>query len=321
MTNYWVVRAEQRDNNLNLVDPFLSSSAIAIGFSIRDSLSGIPCDELYARVREIRPASNTPMQFHRFICKIQLGDVVFTPIKRSPAVLIGRVTGSYVYDPRLVAETHPHTRKVEWAEERILRDALPDTLNLPPTVFPIDSAEVPDDVAAVLERSTTRDRMRLRSTSIAAIAQTTEEWGSDDSQLFSTNQGQLRERTSRHQQLVRDFARFIGYEPLLENPIDYGALTHHGSLLAEMKTLDGTPEDERRQVRAAVGQLFYYARFNIPPEPPLVMAAVFSRQPTDQHIRWMESLCIAVVWQDDTGRFAAPPESRDLLDRVAPPNS
>ena len=324
MVKYWVVRAEQTD--ANLVDPFESSSAIAIGFDIRQSLEDIACDELYARVRGISSIRTTPIQFHRFICEIQLDDVVFTPIKFSREVLVGHISGPYVYDPSLVDRNHPHTRHVEWAPwGRIRRDALPNRLqkrlNGRRTVFPIDSAELPNDLVALLERFVTGGRMRPRSTSIQRIAQTSDEWDSDDSQLFSMNREQLRERTSRHQQLVRDFAGFIGYEPLLENPIDYGALTQHGSLLAEMKTLDGTPEDERRQVRAAVGQLFYYARFNIPPEPPLVMAAVFNRQPTDQHIRWMESLGIAVVWQDGTGRFAAPPESRDRLDRVAPPNS
>ena len=99
----------------------------------------------------------------------------------------------------------------------------------------------------------------------------------------------------------------------MEDPFDYAALTPGNSvLLAEMKTLDGTPEDERRQVRAAVGQLLYYEGLCLPDEfkgQPVTKVAVFDKQPSPEHTGWMESLDVAVVWQDEDGRFVGLPPS------------
>ena len=110
------------------------------------------------------------------------------------------------------------------------------------------------------------------------------------------------ERTERHNGIVRAFARsVIGATAFWEDPIDCLALVAGAALLAEVKTLDGSPSDERRQVRTAAGQLLYYEFFSMPEELTggdfaAEKLAVFESQPSDGHIDWLVSLGIAPIW-------------------------
>ena len=91
---------------------------------------------------------------------------------------------------------------------------------------------------------------RARPTSAESIAA----WrGSDESDeggplvgAPTSHGAQLRaERTERHNGIVRAFARsVIGAAALWEDPIDCLALVGGVALLAEVKTLDGSPSDE-----------------------------------------------------------------------------
>ena len=148
---------------------------------------------------------------------------------------------------------------------------------------------------------------RARPTSAESIAA----WrGSDESDegdplvSVSTSHGaQIRaERTERHNGIVRAFARnVVGSPSFWEDPIDCLALVGGVALLAEVKTLDGSPSDERRQVRTAAGQLLYYEFFSMPEELTggdfaVEKLAVFESQPSDGHIAWLISLGIAPIW-------------------------
>ena len=118
------------------------------------------------------------------------------------------------------------------------------------------------------------------------------------------------ERTSDHQQLVQAFADELSSLRRWVGVFDLAVLAPSGVLLAEMKTLDGTPEDERRQVRAAISQLLYYEGLCLPAEfegQPVTKVAVFDKQPSPEHTGWMESLKVAVVWQDENKRFVGLP--------------
>ncbi len=127
------------------------------------------------------------------------------------------------------------------------------------------------------------------------------------------------ERTRMHDELVRAFAKAVpDISAIWEGAIDLGAIAANRGILAEMKTLDGTLEDERSQVRLAVGQLLYYERFSLPESlkgivdlGALVKVVVFNRRPSAQHLEWIESLGIAVAWLGEDG-FSASQRSRRL---------
>ena len=132
------------------------------------------------------------------------------------------------------------------------------------------------------------------------------------------------ERALLHNELVRAFAKITPSlnNEMWENPIDLGALTPAGAILAEMKTLDGTTEDEVHQVRLAIGQLLYYQQFSLPESLEnamrcglLVKIAVFSRRPSLRHIEWIESIGIAAAWATEGG-FDASRVSREMCQRL-----
>lgn len=115
-----------------------------------------------------------------------------------------------------------------------------------------------------------------------------------------------RERTRRHHIIVRDFAEIIesyGYE-LIEDPMDCLALKE-GSLgiLSEMKTLDGSTEDERSCVRSALAQLLYYEQFeSIELTNEAVQKfAVFETEISDEHKYFLERYNCLVLWKTENG--------------------
>ena len=75
-------------------------------------------------------------------------------------------------------------------------------------------------------------------------------------------------RIKEHQEAVRSLAGILENEDykLFESPFDcLGFNPEQGSLLMEVKTLDGSPRDERRQAERALGQIKGYRYFNYPP--------------------------------------------------------
>ena len=100
--------------------------------------------------------------------------------------------------------------------------------------------------------------------------------------------------------IALDLAR-AGYS-LYENPVDCLAIKDkYDSLLFEVKTLDGTNSDERKQVQKAFVQLFYYEEFNIKnyTEEKVKKIAVFESKISDEHICFFKKNGIKVYWIDN----------------------
>lgn len=77
-----------------------------------------------------------------------------------------------------------------------------------------------------------------------------------------------RKRVQEHQKAVRSLATILEKDEykLFEYPFDcLGFNREQGSLLFEVKTLDGSRRDERRQAERALGQVKGYRYFNYPP--------------------------------------------------------
>lgn len=110
----------------------------------------------------------------------------------------------------------------------------------------------------------------------------------------------LATRTARHQQLVKQIAQrleALGYE-LSENPIDCLAAKNGApTLLLEMKTINENKSDEARQVRLAVGQLFYYEYFDSSCSNQTVKRiAAFDRKISDEHITFLHNFGCEVLY-------------------------
>lgn len=116
-----------------------------------------------------------------------------------------------------------------------------------------------------------------------------------------------RERTQRHQSIVRLLAQCLSVHQyrLFEDPIDCLATKLNApTLIFEIKTLDGTPADERSQVMKAFSQLCYYEYFYVNNySGPYHKVAVFETKISDSHIAFLNSYNINVAWLDNQNQF------------------
>jgi len=111
------------------------------------------------------------------------------------------------------------------------------------------------------------------------------------------------DRLRRHNLIVRKLAARLaaGHGNLFEDPFDILAIIEELAIMVEVKTLDGTVDDERERVREALGQLLYYAAFLVSPlvqEDAIRKVACFERRISDGHRRWLNDHGIGVVWED-----------------------
>jgi len=128
-----------------------------------------------------------------------------------------------------------------------------------------------------------------------------------------------RNRLRRHNLVVQKLAARLAAAgaQLFEDPFDALALIQDIGILAEIKTLDGTPADERDRVWEALAQLLYYQAFLLPPaagQASVRMVACFEQRPTNDHIRWLNQQNIAVIWEDGDG-FAGDALAANFLGR------
>lgn len=113
-----------------------------------------------------------------------------------------------------------------------------------------------------------------------------------------------KKRTERHHDIVKLIALDLerkGYS-LYENPIDCLAVKENKTtLLFEVKTLDGSDSDEKKQVQKAFSQLFYYEMFSVKDfkENGLEKFVVFEKQISDEHINFFEQVGIKVIWVNE----------------------
>ncbi|MCT4508239.1 MAG: hypothetical protein N4A48_05655 [Tepidibacter sp.] len=110
-----------------------------------------------------------------------------------------------------------------------------------------------------------------------------------------------KKRTQRHQDIVKLIALDLereGYS-LYENPMDCLAIKDkEPALLFEIKTLDGSTSDEKKQVQKAFSQLFYYEEFNTREynKNGIKKIAVFESRISEEHIIFFEKNNIKVAW-------------------------
>jgi hypothetical protein len=128
------------------------------------------------------------------------------------------------------------------------------------------------------------------------------------------------DRLRRHNLLVRSFASRLAIDgsEIFEDPFDILVLTDEDAVLVEVKTLDGSAADERHRVRDALAQLLYYEAFVTKPvagELAIAKVACFELKPSDEHITWLYSQGIAVVWQAGNG-FECDASAAELFERL-----
>jgi hypothetical protein len=91
-----------------------------------------------------------------------------------------------------------------------------------------------------------------------------------------------------------------GVYALYASPYDcLGFKKKTGALLIEMKTLDGTRADERRQSERALGQLFGYRFFNVQEKmkiPKLQEIVAYTAKPNDDTVHFMRDNAVCSVW-------------------------
>ncbi len=178
------------------------------------------------------------------------------------------------------------------------------------SLYLIDMDEPEDEFNSESPLTSHRITSFPRKTSPDSIAQWREPDMSDELDVTAWKSPaiavQLRaDRTMRHNQIVRRLAQHIvGVDSIWEDPIDLLVAVCELLLLFEVKTLDGTPGDEIRQVRSAVAQLQYYEYFSLPEE--LVCGtirvekiAAFEARPSNDHLSWLRDLGITPVWIDN----------------------
>lgn len=109
------------------------------------------------------------------------------------------------------------------------------------------------------------------------------------------------ERNKRHNEIVKKFAKQLSDEDyeLYEGRIDcLGIKKDLSIIISEIKTLDGTIEDEYKQIMKAFSQLYYYETFEIGEFSNIHIkkVAVFEKKISDKHISFLEKNNIKVIW-------------------------
>jgi len=114
-----------------------------------------------------------------------------------------------------------------------------------------------------------------------------------------------KQRTLLHQKAVKSLGEFLEAEgfTLHINPFDCVAFSKtKGCLLFEVKSLDGSPADERQQAERAVGQLCAYTFFDLPSDfrhDRFRKVAAFTHKPSAQIVDFLEANDITVIWLDE----------------------
>jgi hypothetical protein len=121
-----------------------------------------------------------------------------------------------------------------------------------------------------------------------------------------------RRRTIEHQRVVVSVAQALGQSgyQTYANPYDcLGYRAGVGGILIEVKTLDGTRSDERRQAEKAFGQLRGYGFFSVPAQmkaPRLVEVVAYSAPPCDT-IPFMAANNVCSAWREGNQWVVADP--------------
>lgn len=127
----WLVRAGRYGEREGLA---LDQGLAVIGWDALPDLSDLQTRESLMEVLQAaypddshKRLLNWQAQLWAFLKSISPGDLVALPLKGSPAVAIGRVTGDYTYRMDLPSDAR-HTRPVEWLTKDLPRTAISQDL-------------------------------------------------------------------------------------------------------------------------------------------------------------------------------------------------
>jgi restriction system protein len=123
----WLVRAGRHGEREQFA---IDHDCALVGWQDLGDLSQVADrEELIEALRASSPdasdkkLSNHAAQLGAFLWKIEVGDVVVLPLKSTPALALGRVTGAYAYRPEFPADAR-HTRPVEWLRTDLPRSVV-----------------------------------------------------------------------------------------------------------------------------------------------------------------------------------------------------
>lgn len=127
----WLVRAGRNGERESLA---LEQGLAVVGWDKLPDLAGVSTkdallDELVKAYPDERRKTllNWQNQLWAFLSTITVSDLVTLPLKGTPAVAIGRVTGGYQYREDLPSDAR-HTRPVEWERPDVPRTAIEQDL-------------------------------------------------------------------------------------------------------------------------------------------------------------------------------------------------
>lgn len=130
-----------------------------------------------------------------------------------------------------------------------------------------------------------------------------------------------KKRTERHQDIVRRLAEILEKSQfkIYENPIDcMGIRDESLVLIFEVKTLDGSRTDEKKQVTKAFAQLYFYEEFE-KAEFDCIQSqkiAVFEGKIQEDYIQFLQKNNILVLWMNEHRKFDGTLEALTFLDKL-----
>ena len=179
-TTIWGIHAGKTGEADSL---FLKKDCIALGWTKMGDLSVLKPDRdaFKARVVEVYPEKkpgaipNNAGQLFRFVHEMKPDDLVVYPSKRDRQIHLGRVEGSYRYDPK-TEPGYPHVRTVKWLR------AVPRTQFSQGALYEIGSAislfmvkNYADEYRAAVEGKPASVTSVAQDESVAAVAEDIQE--------------------------------------------------------------------------------------------------------------------------------------------------
>ena len=201
MTRVWVIRLGEGGQ---LADDCREKQLVAVGWSEVGDLSTFRSyDNLRARVYEAYQdqyqspggAGVAAGMLWSFINDVKSDDIVISPKRETRELMVGKVTGDYVFDPKAVNLQYPNVRRVEWIGE-VPFDSVPRevwrSMTAWQTLFELSS---PDAVEAAIRLAET---LRAGHVSLEPAEERTELAVEEGKRLFNDAMERSKEILTTH---------------------------------------------------------------------------------------------------------------------------
>ena len=195
-------------------------------------------------------------------------------------------------------------------------------------LYPSGSIEISEDSIETVSPKSKKKKSApasgkriIRAVDSASIASISEfgEAESENSMVDLSSAIELRnKRTKIHNELVKQFVKkleIVGYN-LFEYPFDFLAIKGNTSLLIEVKTLDGSSSDERRQSEKALGQIKGYTHFDLPLETKssdVIQIILFSKKPSEAIMKFLSNNGTIPIWRTPEAEFELLNKHSDII--------